>query len=199
MALGRGARRADPGDLGHLARTLRECTAGVALTVPVLDPIEAALGAVAHLPDDDPEAAFVRIHAVPLAGAWAGTPHPRTPSVGLWSTATCTPATWWRHPPGRASPTWSWPGPALELRRCSGGGGPGCATAPTTPTSTPSSPRLAPIPGLDRVRHVLPPSTSCGSRLWAVGVRHSGPSWARGRPPVATRCATGAEEPWTLR
>ena len=60
-----------PAELGGLARLLRERTAEVALTVPVLDPIDAALAVVAHLPDHDPEAAFVRGRAEALAGAWA--------------------------------------------------------------------------------------------------------------------------------
>ncbi|MBA3282711.1 MAG: aminoglycoside phosphotransferase family protein [Acidimicrobiia bacterium] len=59
-----------PRDLGLLARTLRVHTADV-VAVPVLDPIEAALDAVAHLPADDPEASFIRDRAADLAAPWA--------------------------------------------------------------------------------------------------------------------------------
>lgn len=57
--------------LGRLARTLRERTADVAGDVAeVLDPIEAVLGAVAHLPAHDSEARFVRERAAELAEGW---------------------------------------------------------------------------------------------------------------------------------
>lgn len=60
-----------PGDLGLLARTLRERTAESDGAVPAFDPVEAILGAVAHLPADDPEARFVRARAAELAAPWA--------------------------------------------------------------------------------------------------------------------------------
>lgn len=66
-----GTGAVDAAELGGLARTLRERTADISLTVPVFDPIEAVLGVVTHLPDDDPEAAFVRSRAESLAGSWA--------------------------------------------------------------------------------------------------------------------------------
>jgi hypothetical protein len=66
-----GAGTVGPAELGGLARTLRERTADLALTVPVFDPIEAVLAVVAHLPDDDAQAGFVRSRAESLAGAWA--------------------------------------------------------------------------------------------------------------------------------
>jgi len=60
-----------PSGLGALARELRERTPDAIVGVPVLDPIEAVLGAVTHLPADDAEAAFVRARAADLAGHWA--------------------------------------------------------------------------------------------------------------------------------
>lgn len=64
---------AGPADLGPLARTLRERTAGtaLALALPALDPVAAITGAVAHLPSDDPEATFVRHGAAALAEPFA--------------------------------------------------------------------------------------------------------------------------------
>lgn len=66
---------ASAGALGALARTLRERTAdgtGDAADLPAFDPIEAVLGAVAHLPAGDPEARFVRDRAAELAEGWLG-------------------------------------------------------------------------------------------------------------------------------
>lgn len=62
---------AGPRDLGRLARMLRERTGEAASSVPVFDPIEVILDAVAHLPAGDAEAGFVRRQAVELAGPWA--------------------------------------------------------------------------------------------------------------------------------
>lgn len=62
---------ATPADLGRLARVLRERTAGWADDLPALDPLRAAVGAVADLPGEDPEAGFVRDRAAELRDAWA--------------------------------------------------------------------------------------------------------------------------------
>lgn len=63
---------AGPADIGALARTLRERTAGApSLSVPPADPIGAILEVVAHRPADDPDAAFVRHRAAELADRWS--------------------------------------------------------------------------------------------------------------------------------
>lgn len=61
----------DAFDLGLLARTLRERTAIAVALVPRFEPLRAIVGAVAHLPADDPEATFVRRRAHDLTQAWA--------------------------------------------------------------------------------------------------------------------------------
>lgn len=59
-----------PYDLGRLARTLRLRTASSAAAVAPFDPLAAVTDAVAGLPDDDPQVAFVRARAAMLADAY---------------------------------------------------------------------------------------------------------------------------------
>src|SRR4029079_3077448 len=54
-------------DLGRLAAVLRERTRDHHIGVPTFDPLDAAVGAVADLPLDDPEVAFVHRRAGELA------------------------------------------------------------------------------------------------------------------------------------
>ncbi|MBX3284676.1 MAG: phosphotransferase [Actinobacteria bacterium] len=186
-----------PADLGHLARTLRECTADVALTVPVLDPIEAALGAVAHLPDDDPEAAFVRIHAASLAGAWADAasddPLGRAVVHGDLHAGNVV-----------ASPS----GVLLTDLELAGAGPSSYDAAPAVVAQVRYGADDADLDAFLAAFGADPRGWTGFATFtavyelwvtaWAVGVRHQDPSWAR---EAARRVATlrdGAEEPWTL-
>jgi hypothetical protein len=61
-----------PGDLGSLARALRERTAGTyAFDVPRFDPLSAIRAAVASVPIGDPQGDFVRLRAQELSADWA--------------------------------------------------------------------------------------------------------------------------------
>jgi aminoglycoside phosphotransferase (APT) family kinase protein len=61
---------ATPADLGTLARSLRLHTAALAGSLPAFDPVASVLGALEHLPADDPDAAFLRAEVERLADAW---------------------------------------------------------------------------------------------------------------------------------
>lgn len=63
---------ASPGDLGQLARSLRERTVGTyAFDVARFDPLSAIRGAVAAVPIGDPQGDFVRLRAQELTADWA--------------------------------------------------------------------------------------------------------------------------------
>ena len=185
-------------DLGALARVLRERTPNAVLGVPVLDPIEAALGAVAHLPADDPEAAFVRTRAEELAAPWADAavddPLGRAIVHGDLHSGNVVPS------PG---------GPLLTDLELSGAG----------PSSYDAAPAVVAVErygsdpaGLERFLAAFgfDPRPWSGFATfvslyelwvtaWAVGVRHQDPSWA---DEASTRVATlrdGVDRPWKLR
>ncbi|MCU1371962.1 MAG: aminoglycoside phosphotransferase [Ilumatobacteraceae bacterium] len=63
---------ASPADLGSLARSLRERTAGTyAFDVPRFDPLSAIRAAVAAVAIGDPQGDFIRIRAQELSADWA--------------------------------------------------------------------------------------------------------------------------------
>ena len=185
-------------DLGRLARTLRERTAEAVGTVPTFDPIEAVLGAVAHLPTDDGEAAFVRLRAAELATAWADAagadPLGRAFVHGDLHIGNVVA--------GRA-------GPMLTDLELMGAGPPSYDAAPAVVAVV----RYGADPaGLDSfmVGFGEDPRRWAGFATfvavyelwvtaWAIGVRHQDSTWAE---EAAVRVATlrdGSDQTWTLR
>lgn len=186
-----------PAELGRLARSLRELTADVVLTVPVFDPIEAVLGAVAHLPDDDAEAAFVRTRAAALAGPWADAavadPLGRAVVHGDLHAGNVIPA------PGGVLLT------DLEL-------------AGAGPSSYDAAPAVVAVAryGADEAaleaflggfgadpRHWSGFATFVSVyelwvTAWAVGVRHQDPTWAEEASRRVATLRDGARDRWTL-
>ena len=187
-----------PADLGTLARVLRERTPNAVLGVPVLDPVEAVLGVVAHLPIDDEEAAFVRFRAIELAGPWADAadddPLGRAIVHGDLHSGNVVPGP---------------DGPLLTDLELSGAG----------PSSYDAAPAVVAVEryGADPADlHEFLDAFGADPRswsgfatfvalyelwvtAWAVGVRHQDPSWA---DEASTRVATlrdGVDVRWKLR
>lgn len=192
-----GGERPDPTALGQLARTLRERTPVAVLTVPVLDPIEAVLGAVSHLPAADPEAAWVRGRAEELAGPWADAadddPLGRAIVHGDLHEGNVV-----------AGPA----GPLLTDLELMGSGPSSYDAAPAAvavarygaePTTLEAfldgfgaDPR--PWPGFATFSAVY----ELWVTAWAVGVRHQDPTWAAEAARRVRTLRDGTEEPWTL-
>lgn len=189
---------AGPTELGRLARTLREHTADIALTVPVFDPIEAVLGAVAHLPDGDPEAAFVRSRAASLAGSWADAAmaDPLGPAVV--------------HGDLHAGNVVAAPGGALLTDLELAGAGPSSYDA------APAVVARSRYGGDERALDAFLDAFGADPRrwsgfatfvsvyelwvtAWAVGVRHQDPTWAQEASRRVATLRDGAAENWTLR
>jgi hypothetical protein len=185
-------------DLGDLARTLRERTADLALTVPVFDPIEAVLNVVTHLPDDDADAGFVRSRAESLAGAWADAamadPLGRAIVHGDLHAGNVVPA------PGGALLT------DLELA----GAGPSSYDAAPAVVAVD---RYGAASGeLDAFLDVFGADPRHWSGFatfvsvyelwvtaWAVGVRHQDPTWAEEATRRVATLRDGGSGRWTLR
>lgn len=185
-------------EIGHLARTLRERTADSSLTVPVFDPIDAVLGVVAHLPADDPEAAFVRSRAESLAGSWADAamddPIGRAVVHGDLHPGNVVPA------PGGALLT------DLEL---AGAGPSSYDAAPAVVAvdrygaSTAELDEFLDAFGADP-RHWSGFATFVSVyelwvTAWAVGVRHQDPTWAEEATRRVATLRDGGSGRWTLR
>lgn len=192
-----GGEPLEPATLGRLARTLRERTVDAVLTVPVLDPVEAVLGAVAHLPSEDPEAAWVRQRAAELAGPWADAadddPLGRAVVHGDLHEGNVV-----------AGPA----GPLLTDLELMGAG----------PSSYDAAPAAVAVD-----RYGADPATleaflvgfgadprpwsgfatftavyELWVTAWAVGVRHQDPTWAAEAARRVRTLRDGTEEPWTL-
>lgn len=192
-----GGAEPDPAALGRVARALRERTVDAVLTVPVLDPIEAILGAVAHLPADDPEGAWVRDRAAELAGPWADAadddPLGRAVVHGDLHVGNVVPGP---------------DGPLLTDLELMGAGPSSYDAAPAAVAVTrygadPSTldaflgafgadPR--PWPGFA----AFVAAYELWVTAWAVGVRHQDPTWAAEAARRVRTLRDDTDEPWTL-
>ena len=173
-------------DLGRLAAVLRERTRDHHDVVPTFDPLDAVVGAVAHLPLDDPEVAFVHQRAGELAGPWQ--------AVALHDPAGLAVVHGDLHA-GNVVPSPA--GPLLTDLELSGVGPPSYDVAPTAVAVRRYG---APADDLDRFVAAtgLDPRAWAGWSIcldvyelwvtaWAVGVRDRNASWAA---EAASRVAT---------
>ena len=184
-------------DLGLLARTLRERTAAPAASVPSHDPLGVAVTLVAHQPDDDPEACFVRDRAESLGLDWAeavaNDPLGRSIVHGDLHVDNVV-----------ASPT----GPLLTDLEFTGAGG---ASYDATPAVMGVQRYGASPAELDQFLHAFGrdprPWTGFGVYLqvyelmvtaWAVGVREREPAWATEATRRIESLRDGADHQWKL-
>lgn len=188
-----------PAEVGALARTLRERTAGApSLSVPPADPIGAILEVVAHRRADDADAAFVRQRAAELADRWsdAASDDPLGRAIV--------------HGDLHAGNVVAGPdGPLLTDLELAGAG----------PSSYDAAPAAVAV-----ARYGADPSTLAGFlagfgadpsswagfetfvavyelwvTAWAVGVGHQDPAWAAEATRRVATLRDGLDERWTLR
>ena len=184
-------------DLGRLAGVLRERTRHLHDAVPAFDPLDAVVGAVAHLPHDDPEVAFVHQRAGELAGPWQ--------AIALHDPAGLAVVHGDLHA-GNVVP--SSRGPLLTDLELTGSGPPSYDIAPTAVAvgryGAPADDltRFVAAAGLDpRGWDGWPICVDVYElwvTAWAVGVRDRDPAWAQ---EAATRVATlrdGVAATWCL-
>lgn len=193
-----GGEAPGPDGLGRLARTLRERTAGATAIGPVLDPIDAILGALAHLPADDLEAAWVRDRAAELARPWADAagddPLGRALVHGDLHVGNIV-----------AGPD----GPLLTDLELMG-------TGPSSYDAAPAAVAVTRYGADPAGREAFFDAFDADPRpwagfatfvaiyelwvtAWAVGVRHQDPTWAAEASRRVRTLRDGADDPWTLR